>query len=282
LSEKLQKVLARAGLGSRRELERWIADGRVSIDGQRADLGARVSPGQDVRVDGRRVRLPEPDAGAAARVLLYHKPEGEVCTRRDPAGRPTVFEHLPGAGQGRWVGIGRLDLNTSGLLLLTTDGDLANRLMHPSTGVEREYAVRVRGAPPESVIRQLLAGVELDDGPAGFDMVQPAGGGGANRWYHVVIREGRKREVRRLWEAVGCPVSRLIRVRYGPIRLPRGLRSGRWRELDPEQVNALRALAGLPEQAPRPRRSGRGQAGRRQARGKRPRRGTARHGPRSR
>jgi len=230
-----------------------------------------------VRVDGRLVRLPEPETAAAARVLLYHKPEGEVCTRRDPAGRPTVFEHLPGVGHGRWVGIGRLDLNTSGLLLLTTDGELANRLMHPRTGVEREYAVRVRGAPPDSAIRQLLAGVELEDGPAAFDAVQPAGGSGANRWYHVVIREGRKREVRRLWEAMGFAVSRLIRVRYGPIRLPRGLRSGRWRELDPEQVNALRRLAGLPEQAPHPRRSGRRPAGSR-----RPRRGSARHGPRAR
>jgi 23S rRNA pseudouridine2605 synthase len=276
LSEKLQKVLARAGLGSRRELERWIEEGRVSVDGRPAALGARVSPGQDVRVDGRPVRL-EPEGTGPARVLVYHKPDGEVCTRRDPAGRPTVFDRLPPIANGRWVGIGRLDLNTSGLLLLTNDGELANRLMHPSAGIEREYAVRVLGDPPADVLQRLRAGVELDDGPGSFDSIVPGGGGGANRWFHVVIREGRKREVRRLWESAGLPVSRLIRVRYGPVRLPRNLRKGRWRELEAVQVDALCRLAGLPVHRPPARRPAR-----RPPQRQRTRRGASRNGARSR
>ncbi len=243
-NEKLQKVLARAGYGSRRELEEWIKSGRIKVNNQVATLGDRVSETDRISVDGKPVqqaRLKE----RRSRVLIYHKPIGEVCTRSDPEGRDTIFNHLPRLASGRWITIGRLDLNTSGLLLITTDGDLANRMMHPSHQVEREYAVRVLGEVTADMLKRLKEGVELDDGPAHFDVVAKAGGDGANQWYHVILREGRNREVRRLWESQGVQVSRLMRVRYGAVSLPRGQRPGRWEELPDDAVNALRKSVGL-------------------------------------
>ena len=242
-SEKLHKVLARAGLGSRRQVERWIAEGRVSVDGRRASIGDRVGGRERIRVDGRPVRLSE--AGAVLRVLRYHKAAGEVCTRRDPEGRPTVFEHLPRIAGSRWVAVGRLDLSTSGLLLFTNDGELAGRLMHPSSEVPREYAVRVREGLTSEIRRRLLRGVRLEDGVARFDSIVDAGGSGTNRWFKVVLREGRNREVRRLWESQGIAVSRLIRVRFGPIALPRGLSPGRYEYLGRDECAALLEAAGL-------------------------------------
>lgn len=244
MNEKLQKVLARAGFASRREVEEWIAAGRISINGKIATLGARVGEHDVIRVDGRvvqRARL----VPRERRVLIYHKPVGEVCTRADPEGRPTIFDNLPRLANGRWVTVGRLDINTSGLLLLTNDGELANRLMHPSSGVEREYAVRVLGEVPPETLDRLRDGVELEDGPAHFDRVMDAGGEGANHWYHVTLREGRNREVRRLWESQGVVVSRLIRVRYGNVMLPRNLRAGRFTDLTGPDLEGLLALVGL-------------------------------------
>jgi 23S rRNA pseudouridine2605 synthase len=243
ISEKLQKVLADSGLGSRREMERWISAGRVRVNGKPAKLGDRAGPGDKVSVDGRAIkRMPR---SPKLRVIAYHKPEGEVCTRSDPQHRRTVFEALPMLHSGRWIGIGRLDAATSGLLLLTTHGELANRLMHPSTEVEREYAVRVRGRVEPAMLEELRAGVELEDGVARFDAIEVSGGGGANRWYHVVLREGRNREVRRLWAALGLLVSRLHRVRYGPIRLGRDLKVGTFRDLTHAELDELLALTGL-------------------------------------
>ena len=220
---RLQKLLAAAGLGSRRAIEEWIRAGRLTIGGRTAQLGDRADPEDDIRLDGRRLELDV--AGLSGReVLLYYKPLGEVTTRSDPQGRPTVFERLPPPAAGRWISVGRLDVNTSGVLLLTTDGALAHRLMHPSGEVERVYRVRLRGRPGPQVLRQVLTGVALEDGPARFDAVEPAPGASddANHGtYQVVLREGRNREVRRLWNAVGFEVSRLVRVRYGPIELPR-------------------------------------------------------------
>src|SRR6266566_1837667 len=197
VSEKLQKVLARAGMGSRRQIEQWIEEGRVTVDGRTAAIGERVEPSAHIAIDGRVVPLT--DLVPKPRVLVYHKPEGEVCTRSDPQGRATVFDNLPTLRHGRWILIGRLDYNTSGLLLLTTDGELAHRLMHPSHEIEREYAVRVLGKVSDEMFTQLKEGVMLDDGPARFDDIADAGGTGANHWYHVILREGRNREVRRLW-----------------------------------------------------------------------------------
>lgn len=247
MSEKLQKVLARAGLGSRRELETKIAEGRVSVDGKIATLGDRVAivPGLKVRIDGHLVSLKEPTE-QVCRVLAYYKPEGELCTRSDPEGRPTVFTRLPKLRDARWIAVGRLDVNTCGLLLFTTDGELANRLMHPSREVEREYAVRVFGQVDDDKLRQLSRGIQLEDGPAAFKTIKFAGGEGINQWYNVTLTEGRNREVRRLWEAVGVQVSRLMRVRYGDILLPKGLPRGGWSELDLRQTNYLRDLVGLP------------------------------------
>lgn len=242
--ERLHKVLARAGLGSRRLMETWIEAGRVSINGRIAGLGDLVEAGNEVRVDGRLVPS-ERLYRRVLRVIGYHKPAGKVCSRSDEQGRPTVYEDLPGARGGRWLSIGRLDFNTTGLLLFTTDGELAHRLMHPSTGVEREYAVRVLGEVGPEVLERLRAGVPLEDGVARFDTITDAGGEGANHWYHVTLREGRNREVRRLWESQGLKVSRLTRVRYGPIALPRDQRAGRWWELEPAEVDALIAVAGI-------------------------------------
>jgi 23S rRNA pseudouridine2605 synthase len=247
-NEKLQKVLARAGYGSRRELEDWITAGRIKVNNQVAKLGDRVSETDRITVDGdpvRKTRLSE----RRSRVLIYHKPVGEVCTRSDPEGRDTIFNHLPKLTSGRWITIGRLDLNTSGLLLITTDGDLANRMMHPSHQVEREYAVRVMGEVTPEILKNLKEGVELEDGPAHFDMIASGGGDGANSWYHVILREGRNREVRRLWESQGIQVSRLMRVRYGMISLPRGQRPGRWEELPEQAVDVLRRSVDLPAKA---------------------------------
>jgi 23S rRNA pseudouridine2605 synthase len=270
MSERIQKVLARAGFGSRRELEAKIRAGRVSVNGVVASLGARVGPDDVVRIDGERVRLsklPPP----RRRVLLYYKPEGEVTSRGDPAGRPTVFEALPRPAHGRWVAVGRLDVNTTGLLLFTTDGELAHRLMHPSAGIEREYAIRVRGTIAEDSRQRLLAGVELADGMARFESLEPAGGEGENHWYKGVLKEGRNREVRRLMDSQGLIVSRLIRVRFGSVVLPRDLGRGRWRELSPVQVDAVAGAVGLgPDARRRPRSKaarGRGPRGRRRRRG---------------
>lgn len=243
-SEKLQKVLARAGYGSRREIESWIEAGRIKINKRVATLGDRVSETDRIQVDGKFVpqsRLKE----RRSRVLIYHKPVGEMCTRHDPEGRDTIFKHLPHLSSGRWISVGRLDFNTSGLLLVTTDGELANRLMHPSHRVEREYAVRVLGNVDKAMLDRLQQGVQLEDGPAHFDNIIDAGGDGANHWYHVILREGRNREVRRLWESQGVQVSRLMRVRYGSIVLPRGQKPGRWEDLPDELVEDLRLSVGL-------------------------------------
>jgi 23S rRNA pseudouridine2605 synthase len=245
MQERLHKVLARAGLGSRREIEQWISAGRVTVDGQRAELGQKVSGRERIRVDGKPVRLRDAQRGAAE-VLAYHKPAGELCSRADPEGRPTVFAALPRPRRGRWIGVGRLDYNTSGLLLFTSDGELANRLMHPAQEIEREYAVRVLGVVDPAMLQRLLDGVQLEDGPAHFDAIQEAGGSGANRWFRVILREGRNREVRRLWESQGLRVSRLSRVRFGPIGLERALRPGRWRALTAQEQKRLYAAAGLP------------------------------------
>jgi 23S rRNA pseudouridine2605 synthase len=219
-------VLAAAGLGSRREIEEWIAAGRVSVNGSVAQLGARALPHDEIAVDGKPVPRAAP---AAPRVLLYHKPVGQLVTQSDPQGRPTVFSALPA---GRWIAVGRLDLNSSGLLLFTDSGELANRLMHPRYELEREYAARIRGALAPAEKKQLLEGIELDGEVARFDRVEDERRSeGSNRWYRVVLREGRNREVRRLFEALGHAVSRLVRLRYGSVELPADLAAGRWREL---------------------------------------------------
>ncbi|MFC0323030.1 23S rRNA pseudouridine(2605) synthase RluB [Gallibacterium melopsittaci] len=248
VGEKLQKVLARTGLGSRREIETIIAAGRVSVNGSIATLGERVEVKTDtkIRVDGQLVSL-TPARKEICRVLMYYKPEGELCTRHDPEGRATVFERLPKISNGRWIAVGRLDINTSGLLLFTTDGELANRLMHPSKEVEREYSVRVFGEVTDKILAQLRKGVQLEDGPASFKKIIPQEGGqGMNQWFSVTLTEGRNREVRRLWESQGIQVSRLIRTRYGNIELMRGLPRGGWEELPLDKVNYLRQLVGLP------------------------------------
>lgn len=244
MKERIQKLLAVAAVASsRREAERWIADGRVSVNGKIAQLGDRADHHDDLRVDGRPIKLD--DVGKSRRVLAYNKPVGEVCTRTDPEGRPTVFDHLPKTKGERWINIGRLDINTSGLLLFTTDGDLANKLMHPSTGVDREYAVRVRGEVDEEMIGRLKEGVFLDDGMARFTDVQYFDGEGQNKWYHVVLMEGRNREVRRLWESQGIEVSRLKRVRYGCIFLPSNIPVGTWVELGQRELNDLSDMVGV-------------------------------------
>lgn len=247
MSEKLQKVLARAGLGSRREMEQLISEGRASIDGKVAKLGDRVEATQQIRVDGHIVKV-ESAEQSVCRVLTYHKPEGELCTRKDPEGRPTVFSRLPRLATGRWIAVGRLDVNTSGLLIFTTDGELANRLMHPQFEVEREYACRVFGEVDDKMLASLKQGVELDDGPACFKTVKATGGEGINRWFNVVLTSGRNREVRRLWESQGVQVSRLIRVRYGEINLEKHLPQGGWEEMALDNVNYLRQLVGLPKE----------------------------------
>ncbi|NVK36736.1 MAG: 23S rRNA pseudouridine(2605) synthase RluB [Gammaproteobacteria bacterium] len=244
MSDKLQKILAQVGVGSRREMERWIEQGRIQLNGEVAKLGERAGPHDEIKVDGKviehKVRTPR-------RVLAYNKPEGEVCTRNDPEGRPTVFDNLPKLKGERWIAVGRLDINTAGLLLFTTDGELANKLMHPSTQtVDREYAVRVAGEVTDEVIENLKKGVVLDDGMAKFTDVQFFDGDGFNQWYHVCIMEGRNREVRRLWESQGMKVSRLKRVRYGCVFLPKQISVGKWKELDQRDTDELAKLVDLP------------------------------------
>jgi len=240
--EKVQKVLARAGLGSRREIERWIEAGRVAVNGKAARIGDRVDDRDRLAVDGRTIDLAP---AQEARCILYHKPPGEVCSRSDPEGRRTVFGRLPNLKSGRWISIGRLDFNTSGLLLFTTDGDLANGLMHPSSNIEREYMVRVMGDVQEDMLRRMLEGVMLDDGMARFADIQDGGGDGINRWYYVVLMEGRNREVRRLWESQGLTVSRLKRVRYGDVFIPSKVKQGQWVEMDRTDVKSLYRIASL-------------------------------------
>jgi 23S rRNA pseudouridine2605 synthase len=242
-AERIQKILARVGIGSRRQIEQWIGEGRITVNGEPAVLGQRVTAQDRVALDGH--VIPRLEIAPKARVLIYFKPEGEVCTRTDPEGRPTVFDNLPRIRGARWIAIGRLDFNTSGLMIFTTDGELAHRLMHPSSEIEREYAVRILGEVRDDMVARLKEGVMLDDGPAHFDDIAEAGGAGANRWYHVILKEGRNREVRRMWEAVGATVSRLIRVRFGPVGLPRHLRPGRSEDLDPELVPELYRSVGL-------------------------------------
>ncbi|PTC37577.1 Ribosomal large subunit pseudouridine synthase B [Pseudomonas paraeruginosa] len=245
VGEKLQKVLARLGVGSRRDVEVWIAEGRVNVNGSVASLGQRVDSHDAITVDGHLIRREEA-AENVRRVLIYNKPEGEVCTRDDPEGRPTIFDRLPRLRTGRWINVGRLDINTTGLLLFTTDGELANRLMHPSYEMDREYAVRVRGEVTEEMIERLLDGVMLEDGPAKFSDIQQAPGGeGFNHWYHCVVMEGRNREVRRLWESQGLVVSRLKRVRFGPVFLTSELTMGRYREMDQREIDILSEEVGL-------------------------------------
>jgi 23S rRNA pseudouridine2605 synthase len=250
---KLHKVLAQAGLGSRLEMEQLITEGRISVNNEPAHIGQRIQFGDQIKVNGKpiRVRIAPPPP----RVIAYHKPVGEVVTHDDPQNRPTVFRKLPKLQQGKWQSVGRLDLNTEGLLLFTSSGELANRLMHPRFGLEREYAVRVLGALSNEEKHKLLDGVQLDDGRAAFGSIEEGGGEGSNVWYRVTINEGRNREVRRLFETVGHAVSRLIRIRYGAMVLPRGLKRGGWMELDERDINALTHAAGAGDLA-RPERRG--------------------------
>lgn len=236
--EKLQKVLARAGLGSRREMEGVISSGRVLVNDEPAKLGDRVSPEDKISLDGEVISTKVSDKDVV-RVLLYNKPEGQICSQSDPEGRPTVFEHLPKLSSGRWISVGRLDFNTSGLLLFTNDGDLAHKLMHPSSNIDREYLVRVQGEIKEDTLSNLKAGVKLDDGVAKFTDVVPGAQEGSNRWFYCVVMEGKNREVRRLWESQDCRVSRLKRVRYGCVFIPSHVRVGQWMELEEKELKEL-------------------------------------------
>ncbi|MXS81930.1 23S rRNA pseudouridine(2605) synthase RluB [Nitrosomonas oligotropha] len=239
---KLQKLLAQKGLGSRREMEELIATGAVSVNGETATLGDRAGPGDVIRI-GRRVIRVHAEADLP-KVLLYHKPEGEIVSRHDPEGRPSVFDKLPHLRSSKWTAIGRLDFNTSGLLIFTTDGALANRLMHPRFEMEREYAVRIMGQLTEEQMKQLTTGVMLDDGEAAFTYLADQGGEGSNHWYRVILKEGKNREVRRMFEAIGLTVSRLMRVRFGPINLPPRIKRGQWLELDEKETRRLLSLIG--------------------------------------
>ncbi|HSW70241.1 MAG TPA: pseudouridine synthase [Gammaproteobacteria bacterium] len=238
MSEKIQKILANAGLGSRRQIEEWLREGRVSVNGSAAKLGDRMTLDDKVCVDGRDVNLVK-SSTQKTRVVLYHKPEGEICSRKDPEGRATVFDHLPRLNNGRWISIGRLDFNTSGVLLLTNNGELAHRLMHPSANIEREYAVRVQGKVTPEMVNHLKKGIKLEDGMAHFERIVDAGGEGSNHWYHVMVKQGRNRLVRRMWESQRLVVSRLIRIRFGTVMLPRMLRRGKWVELTLDEITAL-------------------------------------------
>jgi 23S rRNA pseudouridine2605 synthase len=244
VGERIQKVLARGGLGSRREIERWITEGRVKINGAVIGLGVRLQPGDHLQVNDRVVHW-QKFARQPTRVLIYHKPVGEVVTRRDPEGRPVVFTQLPKLNTARWIAVGRLDINTSGLLLVTNNGELANRLMHPSTQIEREYAVRVLGEVPDTTLERLKQGIELEDGKAKFDDIRFFAGEGANKWYYVTVSEGRNRLVRRLWESQQITVSRLMRVRYGPVVLPERLKAHSFYELSDKELDLLFEFAGL-------------------------------------
>ncbi len=247
---KLHKVLAQAGIGSRLEMERLIAQGVVSVNQEVAHVGQRVHPGDQIKVNGRLVKWHV--SPSLPRVLAYHKPAGELVTLDDPLNRPTVFRTLPRLHNGKWQSVGRLDINTEGLLLFTNSGELANQLMHPRFGLQREYAARVLGALSKEEKERLVQGIELDDGVAQFLSIEDGGGEGANCWYRVTIAEGRNREVRRLFESLGHAVSRLIRVRYGAMLLPRGLKRGTWMELDPGDVQTLMKSAAQPQKNTRP------------------------------
>lgn len=247
LGERLQKVLAQAGVGSRREMEEWISAGRVTVNGAVATLGVRVVEGDKVMVDGRIIKLHLEEEQALPRVLIYHKQEGEIVSRDDPKGRANVFDSLPKLRGQKWIAIGRLDFNTSGLLIFTTSGELANRLMHPRFEVEREYAVRVQGEMTSEQIKQMTRqGLELEDGLVKFDSLTDEGGEGFNHWYRIVIKEGRNREVRRTFEALKLPVSRLMRVRFGIVNLPSRIKRGMMEELGETQVRAILEWVGLP------------------------------------
>jgi 23S rRNA pseudouridine2605 synthase len=248
-AERVQKVLARLGHGSRRGIEAAMRAGRVTVNGKPVSPGDAVSAGDVVTFDGKRIIIDDAPA-VESRVLIYHKPEGEICTRADPEGRPNIFTKLPRVNQGRWVAIGRLDINTTGLILLTTDGELANRLMHPSSEIEREYLVRVLGEVTPEVVAQMKQGIELEDGLARFSTVYEVGGRGVNHWYGVVLKEGRKREVRRLWEAAGFRVSRLKRIRFGPVSLPARVRQGKFLELEAAAVAAVAPARRTPPNPP--------------------------------
>lgn len=247
MSEKLHKILARNGYGSRREMERWIEDDRFKINGKQAKTADRIESKDKVSLDGKLIELNFDDQ--QHRILLYNKPEGEICTRDDPDGRKDVFATLPKLQGARWIIVGRLDINTSGLLFFTTDGELANALMHPSSEVDREYSVRILGEVDGQILQNLEKGVELEDGFARFDAIIDVGGSGANHWYSVILKEGRKREVRRLWESQGLKVSRLMRTRFGPVSLTRGLRKGSFRDLSKEEAAALYSAVGMKNRA---------------------------------
>ncbi|MEZ5557147.1 MAG: pseudouridine synthase [Pseudomonadales bacterium] len=242
-TDKLHKVLAELGLGSRRQMEQWIAAGRVQVNGAPAHTGQRVGPGDEIRVDGRRVNQA---AAEDSRVLVLNKSIGVICSRSDPEGRRSVFDELPPLRQGRWISVGRLDIQTSGLLVLTNDGTLAHRMMHPSTGLDREYAVRVNGRLSDEQLETLRSGVEADGEQLRFSDIRYYNGSGVNHWYHVVLMEGRNHEVRRLFDAVGVNVSRLKRVRFGPLVLPSTLRIGHYLELGVEDLETLYRLLKLP------------------------------------
>lgn len=241
-TQRLHKVLSQAGLGSRREMERWIEAGLVTVNGSVAKLGDSVTAQDKINVQGRFIKNPL-EKPNKVRILLYHKPIGEISSKKDPNHEKTVFDNLPRISPGRWIQVGRLDINTSGLLIFTNDGELANKLMHPSNNFEREYAVRVYGEVNPDVLKNLQKGVQLDDGMAKFKSVKYAGGEGVNSWYHVVLTEGRNREVRRLWNSQGLEVSRLIRIRYGSLYMPRSLARGEYQELDSVEVNKF--LSGI-------------------------------------
>lgn len=242
--ERIHKLLSNAGLGSRRQIESWIREGRIRVNGKPAAIGDRVSPGDRISLDNKPVKL-QAALPTSIRIIAIYKPAGLICTRNDPEGRKTVFDELPALTQGRWINIGRLDINTLGLLLFTNNGELANRFMHPSRSIEREYAVRVLGTATERQLSALREGVMLDDGAAVFSEIVDAGGEGTNHWYHVVLTEGRNREVRRLWESRGLKVSRLIRVRYGSYELPRKKRPGQCWDLDQKDIDRLLQDAGM-------------------------------------
>ena len=249
MTEKLQKVLARAGFGSRRAIETWIAKGRIKVNGMVAVIGDRVTDDDKIIVDGKKL-APQKKIREDRRVILYNKPENEVSTRSDPEGRRTVFDKLPPLKHGRWVSVGRLDLNTSGLMLFTTDGELANKLMHPSSQIEREYAVRILGDVTPEMVQEMHKGVIIEDHLCRFTDIQHYGGEGVNQWYHVVLLEGRNREVRKLWESQGVKVSRLKRVRFGPLFIPSSVVKGRFNELGKTEIEKLLKLVNRESEVP--------------------------------
>lgn len=280
MNEKLQKVLAAEGIGSRREMERLIEAGQVRVNGKVATLGARVEAGDKIECDNKKFVVPAPSA-KEIRVLLYNKPEGEICSQKDPEGRRSVFDRLPKLRSGRWVSVGRLDFNTSGLLLFTDSGELANRLMHPSSNIDREYLVRLQGEVTEEILAALKEGVLLEDGMAKFTDIKPGGGEnkGSNSWFYCSVMEGRNREVRRLWESQELRVSRLKRVRYGPVFIPSYVRQGQWVELEDKDIAVLCKTVGLP--VPPKRKLSKSQLGNKERQEKRMRKAGAKDRPKA-